>query len=549
MNSKPNGSGLPFDGYIRVSQVGGRAGDSFLSPVIQREEIERVAANYGVRLAEIVEEMDVSGSKKIRERQLGRLIEKVETGESGGVVVWNVKRFSRNLLDAVETVTRITAVDGRFLATDFDSSGPMAKALLGLLAGWAEEELDARREGWRVACYKAVERGIHVSPPQFGYLRGGGPINPKTKRPEPAPLRRDPKTAPYVKEIFERRAAGESIGTIRHWLNESGVPTVRGAKWQNSSVLKIIKCRTYLGIASGGRGGDFPDGVPNAHPPLIDEPTWLAAQVRPGMRQSGKHAPSLLRGLVRCGSCRYTMVARVPSQMKSGEGVAYQCSLKAKSDSCENATSITGWSMNGELGLEDLVVEEMFARIGRIELEGYAEGLDVSEDERELETLRAKRERDALDPELEQVLGRNGWKRHLERLTAQEEEVRERITEKLRRSGRSSGRPVVELREKWESGEMSLDERRTLVASLIQMVFVKPLGKDNGNYLRARGPLRRARIVERMHIIWADEPPFTDIPRQGKGGFIARPFPFPDPDGAGMVALEPELEHSSGSVG
>ena len=99
---------MRFDGYIRVSDTKGRGGESFLSPAIQRDTIERLAKAKSIELGEIVEEIDVSGGKRIEDRELGRLLERVETGESAGVIVWKLSRFSRSLLDAVEATTRIT---------------------------------------------------------------------------------------------------------------------------------------------------------------------------------------------------------------------------------------------------------------------------------------------------------------------------------------------------------------------------------------------------------------------------------------------------------
>src|SRR5262245_2566099 len=120
-----------MDGYIRISKVNGRNGDSFLAPKIQRDTIERIAREKGFELGEVVEEHDVSGGKKVRDRELGRLVEKVEAGETAGLIVWKVTRFSRNLLDAVETMTRVDKAKGRLIADDYDSKAPMAKALLG----------------------------------------------------------------------------------------------------------------------------------------------------------------------------------------------------------------------------------------------------------------------------------------------------------------------------------------------------------------------------------------------------------------------------------
>jgi hypothetical protein len=61
---------MRFDGYIRVSDTKGRSGERFLSPDIQRDTIRRLAAAKGVELNEpIVEELDVSGGKRIADRE------------------------------------------------------------------------------------------------------------------------------------------------------------------------------------------------------------------------------------------------------------------------------------------------------------------------------------------------------------------------------------------------------------------------------------------------------------------------------------------------
>ncbi len=54
---------MQLDGYIRVSRVGGRGGDSFISPAVQRDQIERWAAMRGATIVKWHEEYDQSGGK------------------------------------------------------------------------------------------------------------------------------------------------------------------------------------------------------------------------------------------------------------------------------------------------------------------------------------------------------------------------------------------------------------------------------------------------------------------------------------------------------
>jgi hypothetical protein len=46
---------------VRVSRLGNRGGDSFLSPALQRESIERVFEREGLELVDAVDELDRSG--------------------------------------------------------------------------------------------------------------------------------------------------------------------------------------------------------------------------------------------------------------------------------------------------------------------------------------------------------------------------------------------------------------------------------------------------------------------------------------------------------
>ncbi len=67
-------------GYVRVSRVGGRGGDRFLSPDLQREEIGRVAARKGLEIVEVIEELDASGGDSTRPGW-NRALEMVRDGE------------------------------------------------------------------------------------------------------------------------------------------------------------------------------------------------------------------------------------------------------------------------------------------------------------------------------------------------------------------------------------------------------------------------------------------------------------------------------------
>lgn len=286
----PRKPALPFDGYVRVSRTAGRAGDSFISPAVQRDTIARLAAFHGLELGEVVEELDVSGGKPIDARELGRLVRKVEAGESGGLLVWKVSRFSRSLLDGVTVADRVREAGGRIIGDDLDSRAPMGRAILGFLLGWAEEERDARRTGWREAQERAAARGVHPTRTPFGYARD-----------DERRLVLDETAAPAVREAFELRAAGASLQDCA-----DRIEAATSRRLSRSAVSRLFSSPTYLGRISIGEGAIYAEG---AHPAIVDERTWTLAQ-RKGHRP--RHDGSLasqgvLAGLLRCAGCGHVL--------------------------------------------------------------------------------------------------------------------------------------------------------------------------------------------------------------------------------------------------
>jgi DNA invertase Pin-like site-specific DNA recombinase len=300
---------LSFDGYIRVSDRKGREGERFISPQIQEDTIRELAQRHGLTLNEIVPEIDVSGGKGIADRELGRLVERVERGESAGLIVWKFTRYSRTMLDGIETTLRIKNAGGRLLASDFDTAQGMSKALLGLLAGLAEEELDARREGWREARKRSVERGVPNGRAPFGYekLESGRLAIVKTE-------------AKIVEKVFKQRAAGVPFSQI-----------ARERGWSHSTARQILSNVAYRGVA---RSGEFVRE--DAHPAIVSLELWNAAQagrVRQGAPPGETTRDRLLLGIARCAGCGKSLKVVRRKRADGSFVVSYFCK-NAASEPC-----------------------------------------------------------------------------------------------------------------------------------------------------------------------------------------------------------------------
>src|SRR4051794_22194886 len=108
----PEGTDRPklFDGYVRVSDVGRRSGPSFISPSVQREQIESWARLRGVEVARIHEDLDRSGGTASRPG-LTRMLGRARKGKIDGIVVPRLDRLTRGPVgEALKLVEEINSM-------------------------------------------------------------------------------------------------------------------------------------------------------------------------------------------------------------------------------------------------------------------------------------------------------------------------------------------------------------------------------------------------------------------------------------------------------
>lgn len=304
-------------GYIRVSRVNGRAGESFISPVVQQESLERWCGMHDAELAEVVIELDVSGGKAAAERELGRLIAACERGDLGGIIVWKLSRFGRSLADVVANVERLTTAGARFIAVEegIDTGSRGSALLLAIFAGLAQVERESRKEGWLAARSSAVARGVVAREAPVGYRR----TESKTFEP-------DPETWTAVMMVFQQRVEGASWAEIARCFER-----VTGRRMTHSAYPRLVRSRTYRGeTVEGG-------AVYQTHQPMVSEDLWQLAQL------DGKHhqhtgsisSHGIVSGLLRCDCCGGVM-----ARTSNGKGyLTYVCRARKHGRECAAPSS------------------------------------------------------------------------------------------------------------------------------------------------------------------------------------------------------------------
>jgi site-specific DNA recombinase len=325
------------DGYVRVSRRGGREGESFISPEVQRQRIDQWSKANDVQIIQWWEELDQSGAKRNRP-MFQQALERCERGETGGIVVAKLDRFARSAVDALESIKRLNEAGARLVSVEdgFDGSTAMGRFAIGILTLIAELELERIRENWDTAVSAAVKRGVHISArTPTGYQRD-----------ENARLVPNEPTATVIREAFHKRALGMSFPAIAAFLDGQGVqPSAGGPLWSAQGVRGLLRNRVYLGEA---RSGNVVNRT--AHQAIVTEAEFEAAQQRKTLlepRGASAAATALLGGLLRCGGCGHTLKISGLRNRKSGALTAsYYCIGRYSSGLCPARASATATTID-----------------------------------------------------------------------------------------------------------------------------------------------------------------------------------------------------------
>lgn len=214
-------------GYIRVSTE--QQADEGVSLAAQRAKITAWCQLNDYELMAIYEDAGISGKTVIKRPQLQAALAEIKKGMA--LVAYNLSRLARSTKNCIEIADELKNKGGDLvsLTEKIDTSSAMGEFFFTLIAalGQMERKIIGERTKAALAHKKAI--GEKYAPVPFGYVE----IN---KRLEVVKYE-----ANLVSEIFSKRAAGETLQSIAHALNEQGVMGKQGGKWYASSVSCILK--------------------------------------------------------------------------------------------------------------------------------------------------------------------------------------------------------------------------------------------------------------------------------------------------------------------
>jgi DNA invertase Pin-like site-specific DNA recombinase len=337
---------MKLDAYIRVSRVGGREGESYITKKQQRDAIERWCGLQGYKIAHWHEEEDRSGGDASRPKW-NEALRRALAGEVDGVIVAKLDRFARSAVDGLKAVTALEDAGRTFVsvAEKFDTADPYGRFTATIFFALAELELERIKAGWADTWRRRIERGAH----------SGSRIPAGYKRNDDQEQLVPSEHAGAVTAAFEARARGASMSEVARGLTEACVPTFSGKPWSGAAARGLLGNRVYLGEARFGARVKK-----NAHDALVGPALFRAVEAAAGKAPSkGDGIGPLLGGLIKCGSCGGSMSRDYTTTRGSaGERYAFY--------RCKSNPACTGRATIMQKAVEDYVTASALKHVGDI---------------------------------------------------------------------------------------------------------------------------------------------------------------------------------------
>lgn len=287
----------------------------------QTERLEKYADAMGWTVVKTYTDPGYTGADTHRPG-LRELIRAVEDGRADKVVVYKLDRLSRSQKDTlylIEDVFLENNTDFVSMSENFDTATPFGRAIIGILAVFAQLERETIKERMTMGREARAKNGYYTGGSRiltgYDYIDGLLKVNDYE--------------AMLIKQIYEMFNGGTPIKTIAETLNGRGLYH-RSTPWNDTTIRRLLDNRHYIGeVKYAGKW------YPGRQNPIVDRVTFDEAQKILKVRadsyvSSNKHSVPLT-GFIFCGCCGAKYHRQAWKKRQDGTRQAfYMCYSRSK---------------------------------------------------------------------------------------------------------------------------------------------------------------------------------------------------------------------------
>lgn len=257
------------------------------------------------------------------------------------IITWKVDRIGRNREDIAFNKHRCkkNGVRIEYVAENLPDS---AESVI------LESVLEGMAEYYSLQLSTNIRRGQLESARKLQCVGGTRPlgydVDKETKR-----YIIDEKTAPVVRQIFEKYAKGATEVEIIRWLNDQGIRTTKKKPFTKSSLATLLHNEKYIGVYTYGDLVRVEDGMPV----IVDRETFDKVQElmkvnRRAPSHTWTHQEYILTDKLFCGKCGSPMVGESGFSKTGAKHCYYSCTGKRKKKTCDKRPVRQDW-IEGEV--------------------------------------------------------------------------------------------------------------------------------------------------------------------------------------------------------